>query len=71
MNYSDFMKCNNYQEVFEMYKEIAYTIRPEKKDDFLKKLYSTSKKMEDWDRIKDESKIVDKKRLDELFKGTK
>lgn len=54
-----------------MYKEIAYTIRPEKKDDFLKKLYSTSKKMEDWDRIKDESKIVDKKRLDELFKGTK
>ncbi len=54
-----------------MYNEIAYTIRPEKKDDFLKKFYSTSKKTEDWERIKNESRIIDKGRLDELFRENK
>ena len=51
-----------------MYREIAYTIRPEKKDEFFKKFYSTSLQKEDWDKIKNESKVLDKSRLDALFK---
>ncbi|WP_167511269.1 hypothetical protein [Pseudobutyrivibrio xylanivorans] len=51
-----------------MYREIAYTINPEKKEDFLKKFYSSSLKTEEWEKIKNESRIIDKSRLDDLFR---
>jgi len=54
-----------------MYKEMAYAIRPEKTNDFLRKLYSTSKGKDDWKNIKNESKVIDKKRLDTLFENKK
>ena len=50
-----------------MLKEIAYTIRPDKSEEFLKKLYATAPSKEDWERIKKESEVLDKERLDALF----
>lgn len=50
-----------------MLKEIAYTISPDKSEEFLKKLYATAPSKEDWERIKKESEVLDKERLDALF----
>lgn len=50
-----------------MLKEITYTINPDKSNDFLGKLYSTAPSKIDWERIKKESQVLDKKRLDALF----
>jgi hypothetical protein len=50
-----------------MLKEIAYTIRPDKSEEFLKKLYATAPSKEDWERIKKESEVLDKEQLDALF----
>ncbi len=50
-----------------MIKEIAYTISADKSKDFLKKLCATALSKSDWERIKCESQVVDKERLDKLF----
>ena len=55
------------EEVFIMLKEITYTIRPDKSEEFFKKLYSTAPSKKDWERIKKESQVLDKERLDALF----
>ena len=54
-----------------MLKEVAYTIRADKSKDFLKKLCATAPSKNDWERIKQESQILDKKKLDMLFEGDK
>ena len=55
------------EEVLIMLKEITYTIRPDKSEEFFKKLYSTAPSKKDWERIKKESQVIDKERLDALF----
>ncbi len=50
-----------------MIKEIAYTISADKSKEFLKKLSATALSKSDWERIKCESQVVDKERLDKLF----
>ena len=59
------------KEVKSMLKEVAYTIRADKSKDFLKKLCATAPSKNDWERIKQESQILDKKKLDMLFEGDK
>ena len=50
-----------------MLNEITYTINPDKSEEFYKKLYSTAPSKKDWERIKKESQVLDKERLDALF----
>ena len=54
-----------------MLKEITYTIKPEKSEEFFKKLYANPPRKKDWERINKESQILDKKRLDALFEEEK
>lgn len=53
--------------MFATLKELAYTIKPDKSDEFLKKLYETAPSKSDWEKIKLESQICDKARLEALF----
>ena len=55
------------KEVRSMIKEVAYTISADKSKEFLKKLCATAPSKSDWERIKQESQIIDKEKLDKLF----
>ena len=44
-------------------------INPKKSDEFYKKLYATALDKEDWKRIKKESQVLDKERLNALVTG--
>ena len=59
------------EEVFIMLKEVTYTIKPDKSEEFFKKLYSTAPSKDDWDKIRKESQILDKERLESLFSDSK
>ncbi|SKB99527.1 hypothetical protein SAMN06296386_112101 [Lachnospiraceae bacterium] len=50
-----------------MLNEITYTIRPDKSEEFFKKLYSTAPTKKDWERIRKESQVIDKDRFIALF----
>ena len=50
-----------------MLQEITYTIKPDKANEFFDKLYKTAPSKSDWERIKRESQIKDKDKLDSLF----
>lgn len=54
-----------------MLKEVTYTIKPDKSEEFFKKLYSTAPSKNDWDKIREESQILDKERLESLFSDNK